>query len=478
MITMNLISYFIPGIFLILLVHPNPVSAWDSDQLHVFDVVEEVKQNFYELLDIPVDADLVKIKKAFRKLSLVLHPDKSDAPDAEIKFRQLVSVYDVLRDSNKRSHYNHVLEHGLPDWRSAVYYFRRVRKMGLAEMSVILFLIISVGQYLVSWASYAEKQFTLNEMKSKKQGRKPKKNKGGPATAAESYEEYLEQLEPPSLRNTLPVQLPRLVWFLLVQAPPLVYGHGMEYWRERRERASQNVEVESSEESEPEPDSSRGPRKRRGKGFVVPELSSSGAESSPVKKKPPPRPVASTLPPLPVSGGLWTDDDLVELIRLVKKYPQGTPNRWERIAEQMNRSVGEITFMANKIKEDGYKVPSQPEEKSEVNMEDDVKKVKRRADETDSTLAATMRPWTNTEQKALENALKKYPKACVGDRWEKISNSVPGRSKEECVLRYKQLFKALQEKKGTEEKKEVENKEDADKREMENKLCEPTQAES
>lgn len=441
---MHFISFFISSVFLIFLTNSCSVSAWDSDQLHVFDVVEEIKQNFYELLDVPVDADLAKIKKAFRKLSLVLHPDKSDAPDAEIKFRQLVSVYDILRDAGKRAHYNQVLEHGLPDWRSAVYYFRRVRKMGLVEMSIILFLIISIGQYLVAWASYAEKQFTLNEMRNKKQGRRGKKNKGGggPATPLDSYEEYLETLEPPSLRNTLPLQLPRLVWFLLVACPPLVYSQARDYWRHRQERSA--MESQSSSESEPELEQGRGARKRRGKGFTLPEVSTSG-ESSP---KPRSRPAAAPLPPPPpVTGGLWTDDDLVELIRLVKKYPQGTPNRWERIAEQMTRSVGEITFMANKIKEDGYKVPGQGEEKSDVNLEDDVKKVKKRADESESKLASSMKPWTGTEQKALENALKKYPKGCAGDRWDKIANCVPDRSKEECVLRYKQLFKALKEKK-------------------------------
>ncbi|KAI5729595.1 hypothetical protein M8J76_004372 [Diaphorina citri] len=437
------------------------VSAWDSDQLQVFDVVEEIKQNFYELLDVPVDADLAKIKKAFRKLSVVVHPDKSDAPDAEIKFRQLVSVYDILRDANKRAHYNHVLEHGLPDWRSAVYYFRRVRKMGLAEMCIILFVIISIGQYLVAWASYAEKQFTLNEMRNKKQGRKPKKNKGGASDRSgggappDSFEEYLEQLEKPSLKNTLPVQIPTLIWFIVFQLPPLAYEHISEYLKQRRERNT--VESQSSEESEQEVELSRGPRKRRGKGFVLPEVSSSG-ETTPVKSARPSRPSPVETPAVPLSGGLWTDDDLIELIRLVKKYPQGTPNRWERIAEQMRRSVGEITFMASKIKEDGYKIPNQNEDKAEVNLEDDVKKVKRRADDdSEAKLASTMKAWTSTEQKALENALKKFPKGCLGDRWEKIANSVPGRSKEECVLRYKQLFKALKEKKENEEKKEIEN---------------------
>lgn len=34
----------------------------------------------------------------------------------------------------------------------------------------------------------------------------------------------------------------------------------------------------------------------------------------------------STAPP-PITGGLWTDDDLDELIRLVKKFPQGSSKR-------------------------------------------------------------------------------------------------------------------------------------------------------
>jgi len=31
-------------------------------------------------------------------LSLVLHPDKNDAPDAEIKFRQVIMIYSVVGD--------------------------------------------------------------------------------------------------------------------------------------------------------------------------------------------------------------------------------------------------------------------------------------------------------------------------------------------------------------------------------------------
>lgn len=38
-------------------------------------------------------AKVSEVRKAYRKLSLVLHPDKSDSPDAEIKFRQVCYLY-------------------------------------------------------------------------------------------------------------------------------------------------------------------------------------------------------------------------------------------------------------------------------------------------------------------------------------------------------------------------------------------------
>lgn len=69
-------------------------------------------------------------------------------------------MYDVLKDPAKRERYDRVLVDGLPNWRSAVYYYRHVRKMGLLEMSVILFIVITVGQYLVAWAAYFEKRYT------------------------------------------------------------------------------------------------------------------------------------------------------------------------------------------------------------------------------------------------------------------------------------------------------------------------------
>lgn len=38
------------------------VLGWDQDQLDVFDVVEEVNQNFYELMNIKPDADNSQVR--------------------------------------------------------------------------------------------------------------------------------------------------------------------------------------------------------------------------------------------------------------------------------------------------------------------------------------------------------------------------------------------------------------------------------
>ena len=56
--------------------------------------------------------------------------------------------------------YDLVLKNGLPNWKSALYYYRRVHKMGLAEMAALLFTILTVGQYIIAWAAYVEKKYT------------------------------------------------------------------------------------------------------------------------------------------------------------------------------------------------------------------------------------------------------------------------------------------------------------------------------
>lgn len=54
--------------------------------------------------------------------------------------------------------------------------------------------------------------------------------------------------------------------------------------------------------------------------------------------------------------------------------------------------------------------------------------------------------WTATEQKLLEKALATYP-ATMKDRWDKIAEAVLGKSKKDCIARYKFLVQQIKEKK-------------------------------
>ena len=55
---------------------------------------------------------------------------------------------------------------------------------------------------------------------------------------------------------------------------------------------------------------------------------------------------------------IWTDVDLAKLTKLIKKYPAGTPERWERIADIMERLPMEVTKMAKKMKDNSYIIPT------------------------------------------------------------------------------------------------------------------------
>lgn len=60
----------------------------------------------YRTLGVKRTATKHEVEKAYKKLALKCHPDKSDAPDAADRFRQLNEAYEVLKDKNKRETYD------------------------------------------------------------------------------------------------------------------------------------------------------------------------------------------------------------------------------------------------------------------------------------------------------------------------------------------------------------------------------------
>src|SRR3990167_3382193 len=61
-------------------------------------------KDYYKILGVNKDASEEEIKKAFRKLAHVHHPDKSGGNEA--KFKEASEAYEVLSDKKKRAQYD------------------------------------------------------------------------------------------------------------------------------------------------------------------------------------------------------------------------------------------------------------------------------------------------------------------------------------------------------------------------------------
>ncbi|XP_048355672.1 dnaJ homolog subfamily C member 2 isoform X1 [Sphaerodactylus townsendi] len=158
----------------------------------------------------------------------------------------------------------------------------------------------------------------------------------------------------------------------------------------------------------------------------------------------------------------WSEDDLQLLIKAVNLFPAGTNSRWEVIANYMNlHSTTGIKRTAKDVINKAKNLQKlDPHQKDDINKKafDKFKKehgvvpqaeIATPSERFDVPLTDSS-PWTTEEQKLLEQALKTYP-VNTPERWEKIAASVPGRSKKDCMKRYKELVEMVKAKKAAQE---------------------------
>ena len=112
------------------------------------------------------------------------------------------------------------------------------------------------------------------------------------------------------------------------------------------------------------------------------------------------------------------------------------------LEDDYDRSEDETT--EDEVDEDGYLVlqASQPEEY----VIPEEKKKKTKGGKLGDTEADQEDIWSQEQQKLLEAALASFPKG-TNERWERIAGKVEGKTKEQCMLRFKFLAEQIKKKK-------------------------------
>ncbi|MBN3318787.1 DNJC1 protein, partial [Atractosteus spatula] len=379
-------------------------SQWDITRLTVLCFIYFFSQ----------DASPGDIKKAYRKLSLILHPDKNKDENAETQFTQLVAIYEVLKDEERRQRYDDILVNGLPDWRQPVFYYRRVRKMSNTELGLLLFIILTVGHYAVIWSIYLEKK--LDELLSKKKREKKKKtsNKITEDPKSGTQDKNERSSDKPHWHDILPFKLS--MWlYLSVKSFPQLIQDVKQYYEDYKEMKIREKEEALALADKEAQQKEKKPKVKKPKSefpVYIPESRENTCvpsydqdvsieeiedqmddwleERKTPKKK---RAVLQTscreswrkaaAPShlneekvvgvtkwnqkhntfcnfrklgIPVRNSAvlapeWTEEDLSQLTRSMVKFPGGTPGRWEKIAHELGRSVADVTSKVKQVKD-------------------------------------------------------------------------------------------------------------------------------
>ena len=361
---------------------------------------------------------------------------------------------DVLKDEVKRARYNQILEFGLPDWKTPIYYFRRVRKLSTLELSIAISIIITIGHYFVLWAQYFERKLTLedrmDEVKKrleKKQKKKRAANELDEIDAA--LKECYEKMPSPALKDILPYRFSIWTFKQLLQVPSLI-----------KESMKSKPKAVLEEDSDVLNNSPPSPRKNNDTDKLHKSLNPSKIEKSDIKsavityqlKNQEDTSKADEKSEQQQNKNKeWTDKEKSDLIKAIAKFPAGTISRWNRISEFVGtRAVNECLQMEKMMKTNfnsaslsnlnaatwnqsggSVEIKEQPTQAFSARFEDDAQ--------------SKSGNWSQEQQLCLEKALKEFGKDAE-NRWEKIAAAVPDKTKEECIERFKCLCAAIKKK--------------------------------
>ncbi|KAF8913978.1 hypothetical protein CPB84DRAFT_1669307 [Gymnopilus junonius] len=147
-------------IYALLAILATTVLAYVPEDHEIFDLVSELEAaegkgtTFYSWLDVPSTATTNEIAKAYRRKSMVLHPDKNPGVKGiHERFARLGVISTILRKKESRDRYDFFYKNGVPKWRGTGYYYSRFRP-GLVSVFVFLTILTSGLQLFVQRFNY------------------------------------------------------------------------------------------------------------------------------------------------------------------------------------------------------------------------------------------------------------------------------------------------------------------------------------
>lgn len=399
---------------------------------------------FYELLGVPTGVEVRELKKAYRKVALLTHPDKYSGPERELasqRFVAVVNAYETLADEAKREKYDAMLArggrpesahdggwddeefYGYDDFESAYDTFAQsdlteeaaAVGLGVAGVGMALFVALPVYLKVKHERAKAErvKRAHVEEMRVRR-------DTGKRGEAEKSVKQRRRETE--LLRQRV------------------------------KERARAEAAAGSRSYVEPAREAAGAAGAADGGVLAASAERRRLAEQRAAEEK-------------RAAGRPWSAAELSSLAKLVARFPGGTANRWQVIAKNLNSALPAHahrpwkavakqaqTLNPSDIPVEAAKAAA-PKPAPAANAENSASPAAAKTKTAGAGAGAGAGAdagddWSPEQQKQLEMALKRYPPGttvessetgAVVERWDLIAGAVLGKSKKQCVRRFKEI---------------------------------------
>ena len=127
----------------------------------------------------------------------------------------------------------------------------------------------------------------------------------------------------------------------------------------------------------------------------------------------------------------WSEEEKKCLDKACKRFKAGSMQRWEQIADYINTQLGlDVPRTRQECIEQFQKPLVDPKQHAERVI--------------NKAPPPPVDGWSAEQQKQLEKALRDFPASMEkNERWSKIADAVSGKTKRDCVARFKELRAAL-----------------------------------